>query len=129
MFVTDKDKKKVSADVTDIMWYQTRRPNKDMNATAATIFTQRPVSTNARAKLFSRELTARAKSIETSPTQSLSSSFDGDQSTTPRGDLVDLKYYLEGLEARLHEPRVGQIMDTGNATTGDLYDLRDELRG
>tara|TARA_X000000368_G_scaffold26794_1_gene20215 strand:+ start:1113 stop:1415 length:303 start_codon:yes stop_codon:yes gene_type:complete len=100
-----------------------------MNAASATIFAQRPMSTNERSKLFSRELAARTKQSEPSPTQSLSSSFDGDQSTTPRGDLVDLKYYLEGLEARLHEPRVGQIMDTGNATTGDLYDLRDELRG
>jgi len=99
-----------------------------MNTAAATIFAQRPMSTNERAKLFARELVARTKSKEASPTQSLASSFDGIQSTTLRGDLVDLKEHLEGFEARLYEPRVGQIMDVSNATTGDLYVLREELR-
>jgi len=99
-----------------------------MNAATATIFTQRPMSTNERAKLFATELAARTKSRETSPIQSLASSFDGVQSTTLRGDLVDLRDHLEGFEARLYEPCVGQIMDTSNATTGDLYVIRDDLR-
>jgi hypothetical protein len=96
-----------------------------MNATSATIFAQRPMSTNERAKLFARELAARTMSTEASPTQSLASSFDGIQSTTLRGDLVDLKEHLEGFEARLYELGVSQITD---ATTGDLYVLREELR-
>ena len=99
-----------------------------MNAATATMFAQRPMSTNERAKLFAKELTARTKSKEASPTQSLASSFDGIQSTTLRGDLVDLKEHLDGFEARLYEPRVGQIMDATNATTGNLYVLREELR-
>ena len=99
-----------------------------MNAATATIFTQRPMSNNERAKLFAKELAARTKSKEASPTQSLASSFDGVQSTTLRDDLVDLKEHLEGFEARLYEPRVGQIMDATNATNGKLYVLREELR-
>jgi len=99
-----------------------------MNTTTATIFAQRPMSTNERAKLFAKELAARTKSTEASPTQSLASSFDGIQSTTLRGDLVDLKERLEGFEARLYEPCIGQIMDATKATTGDLYVFRQELR-
>ena len=99
-----------------------------MNAATATIFTQRPMSTHERAKLFAKELAARTKSKEASPTQSLASSFDGIQSTTLRGDLVDLKEHLDGFEARLYEPCVGQIMDATNATNGNLYVLREELR-
>lgn len=99
-----------------------------MNAATAMMFAQRPMSTKERAKLFAKELTARTKSTEASPTQSLASSFDGIQSTTLRGDLVDLREHLEGFEARLYEPRVGQIMDATNATTGNLYVLREELR-
>lgn len=99
-----------------------------MNATAATIFAQRPVSSTERARVFAAELAARAKSTEPSPTPSLASSFEGVHDTTLRGDLVDLKNHLDGFEARLHEPRVGQFMDARNATSGDLYDLRAELR-
>lgn len=101
-----------------------------MNATAATIFAQRPMSTNERAKLFAKELAARTKSKEASPSQSLTSSFDGIQSTTLCGDLVDLKEHLEGFEARLrlYESCVDQIMDATNATTGNTYVLREELR-
>lgn len=99
-----------------------------MNAMTATIFVKRPMSTNERAKLFARELAARTTSREASPTQSLESSFDGIQSTKLRGDLVDLREHLEVFETRLYEPRVGQIMDASNATVGDLYVLRDELR-
>lgn len=97
-----------------------------MNATSATIFNTRPMSTNERAKLFSRELASRTKSSEHSPTQSLSSSLEGVQITTPRGYLIDVKYYLERFEARLHEARVGQTMVTSNATTDGRYNRRDE---
>tara|TARA_B110001452_G_scaffold266667_1_gene274154 strand:- start:4978 stop:5280 length:303 start_codon:yes stop_codon:yes gene_type:complete len=99
-----------------------------MNTTTAKIFSERPVSTNERAKLFANALAARSKSARPSPTQSPTSSFDGIKSTTLHGDLVNLKEHLDGFEARLHEPCVGQIMDTSMAAMGDLYHFHAELR-
>ena len=42
--------------------------------------------------------------------------------------LVDLQEELRSFEDRLYEPTVGTLMDTHAAMTGDLYDLRDDLR-
>ena len=133
MFVTDRDKKTASENGYRPSFVPTgdtkREEERDiMNAATVTIFAERPMSTNERAKLFAKELAARTRSTETSPAQSLASSCDGIQSTTLRGDLVDLKEHLEGFEARLYEPRVGQIMDATSATTGKVYVLREELR-
>ena len=101
-----------------------------MNSTAATIFTQRPISSTERARLFAHELARRSKqsSSPTSPSPSLygTSPLLGDRPLT--GNLVDLKSYIDDFDRRLHEPLVGQIMDARNATSGHLYDLRADLR-
>ena len=41
---------------------------------------------------------------------------------------MDLQEELRSFEDRLYEPTVGTLMDTHAAMTGDLYDLRDDLR-
>ena len=100
-----------------------------MYATAATMCTDRPMSCNARAKLFAKELAARGKATqEPSPPQSLASSFEGVGDTTLRGELVDLKQHLAEFDSRFREPCVGEIMDTSLATQGALYTLRSNLR-
>ena len=103
------------------------KDDQEMNSTTATLCTQRPMSSTERARLFAQELARRS-----SPPSSLASSLDGDAPLLKghplTGDLVELKSYLDDFDRRLHEPLVGQIMDTRNATAGHLYDVRDELR-
>lgn len=95
-----------------------------MQATCV-VFSERPMSSMERARLFADRLKVGvAKSTESSPLPSLASSFEGVSDTSITGELVDLKGYLDGFDARLHEPRVGQIMDASNATSGYLYDMR-----
>ena len=98
-----------------------------MNTATATIFTQRPMSSTERARLFAQELARRS-----SPPASLASSLDSDapllEDRPLTGDLVEFKSYLDDFDRRLHEPLVGQIMDARNATSGHLYDVRNELR-
>lgn len=89
------------------------------------VFSERPMSSMARARIFAQGLKSGvAKSTESSPPTSLSSSLEG---VTLTGVLVDLKDYLDGFDARLREPRVGEIMDASNATMGRLYDMRRDL--
>ena len=80
-----------------------------MNSTVATLFTQRPMSSTERARLFAQELTRRS-----SPPSSLASSLDGDapllEDRPLTGDLVELKSYLDDFDQRLHESLVGQIL-------------------
>lgn len=99
-----------------------------MNTVSVTLFAQRPMSSTERAHLYARELAS--KRANASPTSSLASSVDESLAFDPtlRGDLVDLRKHLDGFEERLHEPRVGEIMDTSRARTGYLYRVRDELR-
>ena len=99
-----------------------------MNAAVATLCTERPVSSTERARLFAKEVAARAKSAEPSPPPSLAASFHGVTDTTLTGELVDLHAHLDGFEDRLREPLVRQIVDASAATSGDLYDLRRELQ-
>jgi hypothetical protein len=81
-----------------------------------------------RARLFAKGLKSGAvKSTESSPPTSPASSFEGVTNTTLTGELVDLKEHLDGFDARLREPRVGQIMDASNATSGHLYDMRRDI--
>lgn len=47
--------------------------------------------------------------------------------TRLRGDLVDFQEMLNTFEERLSEPTVGTFMDTSAATSGRLYELRDDL--
>lgn len=97
-----------------------------MNSTGAILFTQRPVSSTERARRFSQELTRRSY-----PQSSPASSHNNDAPLLEyrplTGKLIELKSHLNDLDRRLHEPLVGQIMDTRNATSGHLYDVRDEL--
>lgn len=98
-----------------------------MQATSV-VFSERPMSSVERARLFADRLKhGVAKSTESSPPSSLASSFEGVSDTSITGELVDLKEYLDGFDARLREPRVGQIMDASNATSGRLYDMRRDL--
>lgn len=98
-----------------------------MQATSV-VFSERPVSSMERARLFAQGLKSGAvKSTESSPPASLASSFEGVTNTTLTGELVDLKEYLDGFDARRREPRVGEIMDASNATSGRLYDMRRDL--
>ena len=92
------------------------------------VFSERPMSSMARARLFVQGLKSGAvTSTESSPPTSLASSFEGVTNTTLTGELIDLKKHLDGFDARLREPRVGEIMDASNATTGLLYDMRRDL--
>lgn len=98
-----------------------------MQATSI-VFSERPMSSVERARLFAQGLKSDVvKSTKSSPTPSLASSFEGVTSTSLTGKLVDMKDYLDGFDARFREPRVGQIMDASNATSGHLYDMRREL--
>jgi hypothetical protein len=98
-----------------------------MQATSV-VFSERPMSSVERARLFADRLKfGVAKSTESSPLPSLASSFEGVSDTSITGELVDLKEYLDGFDARLREPRVGQIMNASNATSGHLYDVRRDL--
>lgn len=86
------------------------------------------MSSVERARLFADRLKhGFVKSTESSPPPSLASSFEGVSDTSITGELVDLKEYLDGFDARLREPRVGQIMDASKATSGRLYDMRRDL--
>lgn len=92
------------------------------------VFSARPMSSAERARLFAQGLKSGvAKPVESSPPPSLASSFEGVSDTSITGELVDLKEYLDGFDARLREPLVGQIMDASNATSGHLYDMRHHL--
>ena len=90
----------------------------------ATLHTFRLACSRDRANAYDA---MRRKSLipPTSPT-SLASSNASD--TRLYGDLVDLQEELRSFEDRLYEPTVGTLMDTHAAMTGDLYDLRDDLR-
>ena len=93
----------------------------------AIIFETRPISSTVRAKEYD---TNRRASVP-SPPESLSSSMDRSLpplDTTLHGFLVDVKEELERFNERLYEPTVGTIMDTSNATSGQLYRLRDDLK-
>jgi len=95
---------------------------------ASVVFSERPMSSVDRARLFAQGLKSEVvKSVESSPPPSLASSFEGVSDTSITGELVDLREYLDGFDARLREPRVGQIMDASNATSGRLYDMRQHL--
>lgn len=93
--------------------------------TKAIIFETRPVTSAERAKNYD---TQRRMSVP-SPPGSLSSSLDKSPDTTLTGFLVDVKEELERFNQRFYEPTVGTIMDTSNATDGNLYRLRDDLAG
>jgi hypothetical protein len=102
---------------------------EDAMQSTTVVFSERPMSSMARARLFAQGLKSGnvAKSTESSPPTSLASSFEHVTNTTLTGELVDLQDYLDGFDARLREPRVGEIMDASNATAGRLYDMRRDL--
>lgn len=82
---------------------------------------ERPMSSMERARLFAQGL-KHGVTRSTPP-----ESFAGVSDTTITGELVHLKEYLDEFDVRLREPRVGQIMDASNATSGRLYDVRRDL--
>lgn len=95
---------------------------------ASVVFSERPMSSVERARLFAQALRhGAAKSAESSTPTSLASSFEGVSDTTLTGELVDLKEHLDGFDERLREPRVGEIMDATHALSGHLYDVRRDL--
>lgn len=96
-----------------------------------TIHATRPMCAKDRANAYEA---MRRKTIATPPTtsppQSLASSNASDYTpldTRMTGDLVDFQEELRSFDMRFNEPTVGMFMDTRAATSGDLYDLRDEL--
>lgn len=98
----------------------------------ATFHAIRPMCAKDRANAYEA---MRRKTIATppatSPPQSLASSNASDYApldTRMTGDLVDFQEELRSFDERLHEPTIGMFMDARAATSGDLYDLRDELR-
>ncbi len=98
----------------------------------ATLHTTRPTCPKDRANAYDalrRKMFATPPT--TSPPLSLASSNASDYApldTRITGDLVDFQEELRSFDKRFNEPTVGMFMDTRAATSGDLYDLRDELR-
>ena len=98
----------------------------------ATLHTTRPTCPKDRANAYDA---LRRKNLATPPTvsppDSLASSNASDYApldTRMTGDLIDFQDELRSFDKRFNEPTVGMFMDARAATSGDLYDLRDELR-
>ena len=91
-----------------------------------TLHSARPTCPKDRAHAYDA---MRRKSL-TPPTSRASSNASDYAPLDTRlyGDLVDLQEELRSFDDRLREPTVGTFMDTHAATTGDLYDLRTDLR-
>ena len=84
-----------------------------LDVSAVPLVSERPISTKERARSYSQKW-SHSVSAKALP-------------AVPEGSLKRLKVHLDGLEERLREPRVGDIMDASKATSGRLYELRDQL--
>lgn len=84
-----------------------------MNTSSAVLTADRPITSWERARTYAQ--TVKPPTPSSKPV---------DVSRALEGNLRDLQRYCDGLHDRLHEPRVGDLLDATRATQGKLYDLR-----